>query len=59
MSVWKTATAPNGNTVYINLDRVGAVWREKEQTIIRFGKDDKILIKETPEDFLPSPDLTI
>jgi hypothetical protein len=59
MSVWKTATANNGNTVYINLDRVGAVWREKELTVIRFGTDDKISIKETPEEFLPSADVLI
>jgi hypothetical protein len=59
MSVWKSGTAGNGNTVYINLDLVEAVWREKDVTVIRFTKEDKMTIKETPEDFLSSPDMAI
>jgi hypothetical protein len=59
MSVWKSGTARNGNTVYINLDLVEAVWRDKDLTVIRFTKDDKMTIKETPEDFLPSADIQI
>jgi hypothetical protein len=51
MATWKKATAATtGVTVFINVDLVQAVFREKagKSTTVRFAKDNKIDITEEP-----------
>jgi hypothetical protein len=57
MATWKKATAATtGVTVFINVDLVHAVFREKtgKSTTVRFAKDNKIDIAEEPIGFLES-----
>jgi hypothetical protein len=57
MSVWKAGTAETNDKLYINLDRVQAIWRAANVTVIRFSNDDKLSILETPDEFLMSNSL--
>jgi hypothetical protein len=58
LATWKKGTAATtGMVVYINIDRVQAIFREttSEGTTVRFDKDNTIAIVEQPDKFLQAP----
>jgi hypothetical protein len=60
MAIWKLANRVDGAEVYINLDRVLIVYRPRgrDETLLHFGPDDEIRIKQTPEKLGMGPAVT-